>query len=66
MVSAIKKWSEENKYHMIVLVGFEKEAEEIKGFYYNDSDYKDEEGKDLFVDIDTFKKYWRKMAIFVE
>jgi len=65
MVSAIKKWSKKNKYHMVILVGFEKnEKGDLRGFYYNDSDYKDEEGKDLFVDIDIFKKYWRKLAIF--
>jgi len=67
LVSAIKKWNEENKFHMIVLTGFEaQENGDLKGFYYNDSDYNDEEGKDLFVGIDTFKKYWRRMAIFVE
>jgi len=48
------------KFHQIVLVGYNK-----KGFYYNDSDYQDESGKELFVDIETFKKYWRKMAIFI-
>ena len=50
----------ENKFHQIVLTGYDK-----NGFYYNDSDYQDESGKDLFVDTKTFQKYWRKMAIFV-
>ena len=50
----------ENKFHQIVLTGYDE-----KGFYYNDSDYQDEDGKNLFVDKETFGKYWRKMAIFI-
>ena len=58
-----KRFSEEfeGKFHQIVLVGYDD-----KGFYYNDPDYQDEEGKDLFVSIEDYKKYWRKMAIFIE
>jgi len=71
LVSAIKRWKEKDKFHMVVLGGFEASAEQtpnggIKGFYYNDSDYKDDTGKGLFVDIEIFKKYWRKLAIFVD
>ncbi|MCG2695160.1 C39 family peptidase [Candidatus Parcubacteria bacterium] len=67
LISTIKKWNEEKKFHMIVLVGFKKGFfKNLKGFYYNDSDYKNCEGKHLFVDIKTFKKYWRRLAIFVE
>ncbi len=70
----------ENKFHQIVLTGYDE-----SGFYYNDPDYQDEDpkpsetvtnslemngqvgqgGKNLFVDKKTFQKYWRKMAIFV-
>jgi len=52
---------------MVVLTGFEiDESGEVKGFYYNDTDYnKEQEGKNLFVDVETFKKFWRKLAIFV-
>ena len=61
---------------MVVLIGFETDEDpnpsdglggEVKGFYYNDTDYQNEgEGKDLFVDIETFKTYWRRLAIFVK
>lgn len=50
----------ENKFHQIVLTGYEK-----NGFFYNDSDYQNEEGKGLFVKLSDFKRYWRKLAIFV-
>lgn len=67
LVSVTKKFKEGKKFHMVVLTGFEMNKNgEIKGFYYNDTDYNNEqEGKDLFVDIEIFKKYWRRMAIFV-
>src|SRR3990172_1948517 len=39
----------------------------IKGFYYHDPDaHTPHEGKDQFVPIETFKKHWRRMAIFVD
>ena len=65
LVSVVKKFSEKDKFHMVVLTGFESENELLTGFYYNDTDYRNDEGKDLFVDIETFKTYWRKLAIFV-
>ena len=55
----------ESKFHQVVLTGFKLDNCELKGFYYNDPDYQGEEGKGLFVDRETFGKYWRKMAIFV-
>lgn len=75
LISAIKKWAETKKFHMMVLVGFEMDegvpataqAGRIKGFYYHDPDaYTPHEGKDQFVSIETFKKHWRRMAIFVD
>ncbi len=67
LISAIKRWKEKDKFHMIVLTGFENDEKgNLKGFYYNDTDYDDEEGGGLFVDIKTFKKYWRRLAIFVK
>jgi len=67
LVSVVKKFSEKDKFHMVVLTGFESEGKSLKGFYYNDTDYHNEaEGKDLFVDIEIFKDYWRKLAIFVK
>ncbi len=57
-----KRFLEEfdGKFHQIILTGYDD-----KGFYYNDSDYENEEGKNLFVDINIFEKYWRRMGIFV-
>lgn len=65
LISAIKKWAEVKKFHMMVLVGFEMDEGILKGFYYHDPDaYTEGEGKNQFVPIETFKKYWRRMAIF--
>jgi ABC-type bacteriocin/lantibiotic exporter with double-glycine peptidase domain len=50
----------EGKFHQIVLIGYDE-----NGYFYNDSDYQDEEGKGLFVSFDKFSEYWRKMAIFM-
>ena len=66
--------SEEKKFHTVVLTGFKEDEQELKGFYYNDPDYEGEDpnpsggqgGENLFVDINTFKKYWRRLAIFVK
>ncbi|MDD2935033.1 MAG: C39 family peptidase [Candidatus Pacebacteria bacterium] len=67
LVSVVKRFSEADKFHMIVLTGFKTSFGVLKGFYYNDTDYQNAgEGKDIFVDIGTFKKYWRRLAIFVE
>lgn len=67
LVSAVKRFSETDKFHMVVLTGYKTSFGMLKGFYYNDTDYENaEKGKDIFVNIDTFKKYWRRLAIFVE
>lgn len=66
IISAIKNFSEENKFHMVVLTGFERDDFGLKGFYYHDPDSLDREsGMHKFVPIDVFKKYWRKMSIYV-
>ncbi|OGD67048.1 hypothetical protein A2442_00275 [Candidatus Campbellbacteria bacterium RIFOXYC2_FULL_35_25] len=74
LISTIRKWTEEKKFHTVVLTGFKEDEQELKGFYYNDPDYEGEDpnpsggqgGENLFVDINTFKKYWRRLAIFVK
>lgn len=67
IVSAVKNFSEPDKFHLVVLTGLEKDGDEIKGFYYHDPDsYDKEDGKHKFVLIKTFKNYWRKMAIYVK
>lgn len=65
LVSAIKKFTETDKFHLVVLTGFEEKDGVMTGFYYNDSDTQvREEGENLFVTIDTFRAKWRRMAIF--
>lgn len=65
LVSAVKKFQEDDKFHMVVLTGFEEKDATITGFYYHDSDTeKRGEGKNLFVPINIFRAKWRRMAIF--
>jgi len=56
------------KFHTILIVGF-KEGEDgkLQGFYYHDpaSDNR-ESGKAEYCDLETFKKEWRRMAIFLK
>ena len=56
----------QEKSHAVLLTGFEKDGEKITGFYYHDPESLDrEKAAHLFVDIKTFKKAWKKFAIFV-
>ncbi|MBI5798610.1 MAG: C39 family peptidase [Candidatus Yonathbacteria bacterium] len=65
LASAIKKFEEENKFHLVVLTGFEENNGAVTGFYYHDSDTQVRgEGENLFVPIDTFRAKWRRMAVF--
>lgn len=65
IVSAVKKFQEDDKFHMVVLTGFEEKNGLVTGFYYHDSDTTvRKDGKNLFVPIDIFREKWRKMAIF--
>ncbi len=66
IVSVRGRFKKDGEFHMIVINGIEKDRDITKGFYYHEpnSDNK-EDGMSNFVDIETFKKYWRKMAIFV-
>jgi uncharacterized protein YvpB len=67
IVSVVKNFSEPNKFHMVVLTGFETDEKDLIGFYYHDPDaYKIEDGKYKFIPINVFKKYWRKLAIYVK
>jgi hypothetical protein len=50
----------------MVIVGVEKNGEDIEGFYYNDPDDENKKGNNCFVGVDTFRKHWRKFAIFVD
>lgn len=66
IISAIKNFTEDDKYHMVVLVGLEEdEVNKIIGFYYHDPDALDEkDGGYKYVDIKTFENKWRRFAIF--
>jgi hypothetical protein len=67
IISAIKKFQEPDKFHMVLLVGFEKENDTITGFYYHDPDAEiREEGMNQFVSFGEFEKHWRRFAIFVK
>ena len=65
IVSAIRKFQEDDKFHMVVLVGFNEDVSGLTGFYYHDSEtIVRGEGENLFVPIDIFRSKWRRMAIF--
>ncbi len=64
-ISTIRTFTEQETFHMVVLVGYEEGIEGIGGFYYHDPDaHTREDGMNRFVDIQTFKNSWRCMAIF--
>jgi len=65
MISTIKNWSEEKKFHVVLFVGYEKEGEKITGFYYHDPAFREKkEGENRFVPFEIFEKHWRRLAIF--
>jgi hypothetical protein len=67
IVSIYKYFTEEDRHHGIVISGYEREGANIKGFYYHDPEAPNEKGgQDLFVEINIFKKGWKRLAIFVE
>lgn len=66
IISGIKHWKEKDKWHLMVIVGVEKDGDRITGFFYHDPDDELEPGTNKFVDKETFRTYWRKFAIFVD
>lgn len=51
--------------HMIVLIGFKNENNEIQGFYYHDpAALEEKDGANRFCDRDSFLHFWRAKAIF--
>lgn len=65
LISILPGLSEGKSFHSVLFVGFEEENGTLKGFYYHDSDAKDEPRKAVFMPFDEFNAYWRKMAIFI-
>ena len=53
--------------HLILLIGFEKEGEKLKGFYYHDPDAKKaDEGKNKFIPLANFLELWKGRIIVVK
>ena len=65
IVSGVKQWKEKDKFHDMIILGVEKKRDEILGFYYHDPDDENKDGRNQFVDIQTFRDCWRKFAIFI-
>jgi hypothetical protein len=67
IASVWKKFSIQEKLHLVLITGFEEENGQITGFHVNDpiEDNTNEQGQ-FFVPIERFLNAWRKFAIFVE
>lgn len=65
IVSGIKGWKEEDKPHMMLVLGFETLDGSISGFYYHDPDDENIDGRNNFIDVTTFRNKWRRFAIFL-
>lgn len=66
LISVVKYILGQTKFHMVVATGFEEKDGVLAGIYYHDPEATDKDkGQHIFVDINTFKREWRKMAIFV-
>ena len=66
IVSIYKYFTEKDRHHAIVIVGYEKnEGGLLKGFYYHDPEMSEEKGgENLFVELDDFINGWKRLAIF--
>jgi uncharacterized protein YvpB len=67
IVSVTKFILGQTKFHTIVLTGYEEVGGEVSGFYFHDPESTSIERhrESQFVNIETFNKEWRKMAIFI-
>jgi hypothetical protein len=65
IVSVMPGLSEGKSFHTILIIGFEEKDGVLTGFYYHDPDAKNEERKEVFMSLEEFLKFWRKMAIFI-
>lgn len=74
IISGVKHFMEQTKFHLVVITGYEEEEGKLSGFYYHDPENTDknraendrERGYNRFVSLENFKKDWRKMAIYFE
>lgn len=51
--------------HVVVMYGFEASKGELTGFYYHDP-ASDESGEGQFISLDTFRKAWKRTAVFLD
>ncbi len=65
IVSVMPGLSDGKSFHAVLLVGFEENGGALTGFYYHDPDAEKEEKKAVFLPLEEFIKFWRKMAIFI-
>ncbi|TAL49218.1 hypothetical protein EPN83_01620 [Patescibacteria group bacterium] len=66
IASTPRNWAPDGNFHTTLLVGYKEKNGALSGFYYHDPDAPNEPKKDQFVDVETFKEYWRRLAIFFE
>lgn len=66
LVSVETGFDENKESHLIVLTGFAEDEIGLEGFFYNDPNAKVGVKKDKFTELGKFRKFWRKMAIFVD
>ena len=53
--------------HLILLIGFKKEGDALKGFYYHDPDAKKaSEGMDKFISAKDFLEFWKGRIVVVK
>lgn len=66
IVSVDAGFGENTTSHLIVLTGFDlDDSGDVSGFVFNDPDAKTGIKKNIFVEIEKFERYWRRMCIFV-
>jgi hypothetical protein len=67
IASVAGRFQDGGENHLVVLTGTEHEGDRLAGFYYHEPNETDRnEGMHKFVSTDTFRKYWRKFALFIE
>ncbi len=65
MVSLLPGLSQGKSFHTVLFMGFEEENGTLKGFYYHDPDAENEPREAVFMSLDEFSTYWRKMVICI-
>jgi len=67
IVSIYKYFTEKDRHHGVIIIGYKKDNNILKGFCYHDPEAPNEQGGEgLFVELDKFEKGWKNLAIFVD